>query len=71
MKTAMQELIHDFKYGKFNLLSNSKIDSELEKYLEKEKQQIVDAYNKGMIPEPYNLYFDGKDYYNNTFNQHQ
>lgn len=37
--------------------------------LAKEKQQIVDAFNKGSIPEPYNDFYDGKHYYEQTYNK--
>lgn len=37
------------------------------KLISSEIDQIVFAFNKGMIPEPYNEYFDGKDYYSKTF----
>lgn len=46
-KTAMQELIHDFKYGKFNGLTLEKADNVIKKYLDKEEEQIRKAYTQG------------------------
>ena len=72
MKTAVQTLLDDLANGKIiDTLSNR------EKYLELEKNQIVDAVNKtydattfekdgdGYLSCP----FDGEDYYNQTYNQ--
>jgi hypothetical protein len=69
-KTAMQELIHDFKYGKFNGLTNTQIDKLLEKYLKKEMEQIIQSNIAGMefIPVDPSMYQkDAKDYYNKTY----
>ena len=41
---------------------------EWEKYLEKEKEQIIDAHNKGIWPEP-KAFDEGEEYYNQTYNQ--
>jgi hypothetical protein len=43
----MEELIHDFKNGKFNLLHPTAVEKLLEKYLDKEKDQIIHAWNDG------------------------
>ena len=67
--TAMQELIHDYKHGKFNKLTNAQIDKELERYLAKEKKQIENAYDCGF----FGIVIDGKPctsggrYYNETY----
>jgi uncharacterized protein (DUF2164 family) len=62
-KTAMQELIHDFKHGRFNKLTNAQIDKELERYLVKEKEQIVNAVDAWVT----NGSIKGEQYYNETF----
>jgi hypothetical protein len=63
MKTAMQELmeLNDF-------LKIMGVTIEWEKYLEKEKEQIIDAHNKGIWPEP-KAFDEGEEYYNQTYNQ--
>jgi hypothetical protein len=67
--TAMEKLIHNFKHGKFNKLTNSQIDKELERYLVKEKEQLENCYDYGTLS-----LLDGnghgdsfEDYYNKTF----
>lgn len=70
MKTSMQKLIHDFKHGKFSLLANSKIESELEKYLELEKQQIVDARENGRQAE-YEHHFIHEQFQENNITSEQ
>lgn len=77
MKTAMQELIEYLRSLAFSkchlgmgdiMLTQGHIDELEEKYLEKEKEQIIDAFN-----EP--LWITGKpnikaeEYYNLTYNQ--
>jgi len=70
MKTAMQELIEQFEKIRENnsitadeniifksIISISKL------YLEKEKQQIIEAYHKGFED------IDGERYYNETYTQ--
>lgn len=71
-KTAMQELIHDFKHGKFNGLTNTQIDKLLEKYLKKEKEQIASAYQQGVTDEygdsiDFSNDTQAEDYYNQTY----
>jgi hypothetical protein len=70
MKTAMQQAI---KYLKsFNLEASAIILED--KFLEKEKEQIVDAYNHNMTgfdkleQEEIGLNW-AEDYYNQTYNQ--
>jgi hypothetical protein len=71
MKTAMQELIDD--------LSNNMVISIFErierngifiKALEKEKEQIIDAYY-GKINGVFEYREEGQEYYNQTFNQNK
>jgi hypothetical protein len=71
MKTAMQELIeelqsiNDFKYKGLviELIKNK---------LEKEKEQIMDAYEIGYDNNEYpSIMQTGKEYYNQTYNQNK
>ena len=69
MKTAMQELIDEIKevvpYFKMDIYQPS-----FNKALEKEKEQIKDAYLQGSFddgPDSNN----SEDYYNQTFNQNK
>jgi hypothetical protein len=65
MKTAMQELIEK--------LSNSikfKYRNELVNALEKEKEQIIDAYY-GKIDGVFGYREEGQEYYNQTYNQNK
>jgi molybdopterin synthase catalytic subunit len=67
MKTAMQELIDEIKeavpYFKMDIYQEN-----FNKALEKEKEQIMNAYNFGQqIP-----YFGyAEEYYNQTYNQNK
>ena len=72
MKTAMQELIeytenlkstYDFSFDKFFAKA-----SEL---LEKEKEQIIDANQKGWQTCRKDLDQTAEQYYNETFNDHE
>ena len=51
MKTAMQELIKHIQNNatKFSLMNTYNILKEIEPYLEKEKEQIIDAYRIASI----------------------
>ena len=76
MKTAMQELIDEFRhlcYDKdFHLgLSGIKVTQEIidgleKKYLEKEKEQIENAYMDGNHIK--DEFYNPKEYYNQTYN---
>lgn len=57
MKTAMEQLIYELELDGYQFDNNV-----LEKYVEKEKKQIIDAYTAGEI-RPYN----GDKYYVSTF----
>ena len=58
MKTAMQELLDMLQVQ--NPLRNQ--------MLQKERQQIIDAFNEGaMYEDNRTAYLDAKDYYNNTY----
>jgi hypothetical protein len=67
----MEELIHDFKHGRFNKLTNAQIDKELGKYLVKEKEQLEKCYDHGTLS-----LLDGnghgdsfEEYYNKNYNK--
>ena len=71
----MQELIKHIQNNatKFSLMNTYNILKEIEPYLEKEKQQIIEAVNYGNRQDIY----DGTEfelsnyYYNQTFNQNK
>lgn len=73
MKTALQEAIKDLKEDKQN--SNYAMEKSaiqdciiiLSSYLEKEKQQIVDAYNDGQEHGFNKFGSDAEKYYEETF----
>ena len=66
MKTAMQELIDYLKKDYYiNELSNFDIDKI--KFLEKEKEQIIDACNSAFEDKT----TWGERYYNKTYNQNK
>ena len=65
MKTAMQELIERLEDEDINVPYLIK-----SVYLEKEKEQIKDAYNDGYFGDSYK-YKDWEDYYNQTYNQNK
>jgi hypothetical protein len=71
MKTAMQELIEklSMKSGDsfYALAFYHDNDEIIKEALEKEKEQIEDAYLKGYIH--YLPKIDSKEYYNQTYNQ--
>ena len=69
MKTAMQELIDELKliesYPMSPLVLRMATD-----LLEKEKEQIIDAYY-GKINGVFGYREEGEQYYNQTYNQNQ
>jgi hypothetical protein len=71
MKTAMQELFSQLEteYPKLfntNTLEGRKFINDYYKFIEMEKQQIIDAHNNGKNILPPNE--NGEQYYNETFN---
>ncbi len=78
MKTAMQEAIEHFKNINYDLVNVPHI---LEQFLEKEKEQIIDAWEKGYSTgcvvgsNDYTNEDEEKDngnyYYNQTYNQNK
>ncbi len=72
MKTAMQELIEHLNHIKeFNTMIPGIIKG-AEKLLEKEKEQIMNAFVecwKANMPDGFECKLNAKDYYNQTYNQ--
>jgi hypothetical protein len=70
MKTAMQELIYDLKLlqekDDVKLVNIESIISYANDKLEKEKEQIKDAFKYG-----WNWNYDAEKYYNQTYNQNK
>jgi hypothetical protein len=87
MKTAMQELIEYLKSLAFSkchlgmgdiMLTQGHIDELEEKYIEKEKEQIMDAYENGYeacdmdeVMEVNKKLTSGDLYYNMNYNQNK
>jgi hypothetical protein len=67
MKTAMQELT-DYMKTYFHLTDESL--EMFDKALEKEKEQIIDAYY-GKINGVFGYREEGEEYYNQTYNQNK
>ena len=67
MKTAMQELIEylEVRDRKFTYTYKKAIE-----LLEKEKEQIIEAYDKGISDHQWNDY-NPEEYYNQTYNQYK
>jgi hypothetical protein len=66
MKTAMQELIEDIK----RVIPAFKLEiyeQNFNAYLEKEKEQIIDAYNQGAL-DGESSQINYPNYYNQTYN---
>ena len=64
----MQEWFDELK-ANYPYMANEIFDKGFKKYLEKEKEQIIDAYLKGYIH--YCPKLDSNDYYNQTYNQNK
>jgi hypothetical protein len=74
MKTAMQELIDSIRFTDKECYATMFDEGIFKIALEKEKEQIIDAYDKGIDIglEAYELttdYLEAEDYYNQTYNQ--
>ena len=67
MKTAMTEWFDELK-ANYPYMANEIFDKGFNKYLEKEKGQIKDAYNDGYFGDAYK-YKDWEEYYNETYKQ--
>jgi hypothetical protein len=66
MKTAMQELIEAVNEHIYNPLKKKESFNTI-KYLEKEKEQICNAYTDGLE----GPYIGSEEYYNQTYNQNK
>jgi hypothetical protein len=75
MKTAMQEAIELVKKYNSRKISYNVLLGNLELLLEKEKEQIIDAYENGVGDEnERNLsgkFTNAEQYYNKTYNQNK
>lgn len=66
MKTAIQEAIEWINETQTHNVFD--VQDKLIELLEKERQQIIDAFNEGaMYEDNRTAYLDAKDYYNNTY----
>ena len=79
-QTAMQQLVEHIQINatKFSLMNTYNILKEIEPYLEKEKEQIIDAYEDGYeacdldeVMEVNKKLTSGKLYYNMNYNQNK
>ena len=71
MKTAVWELIEFIKdYKNQSNFNADLVINLLEKTLEKEKEQIIDAYNQGTLDGESSM-LEYPNYYNQTFNQNK
>jgi hypothetical protein len=70
MKTAMKELLEWAKNSDMSdtMISPQDLLNVINPLLEKEKHQIIDAYNRGICD---NEVLDGQDHYNQTYNQNK
>jgi hydroxymethylpyrimidine/phosphomethylpyrimidine kinase len=68
MKTAIQEMIEHIQINatKFSMMNTYNMLKVIESYLEKEKEQIIDAYEAAM-ERPIENY--AESYYNMNYNQ--
>jgi len=70
MKTAMQELIEFIESTNNTPHVNLTIMDKAKKLLEKEKEQIIDAYY-GNIDGVFGYREEGEEYYNKNYNQNK
>ena len=63
MKTAMQEWFDELK-ANYPYMANEIYQKGFEKYLEKEKEQIIDAFEQGI---EFAFPTNGSYYYNQTY----
>ena len=76
MKTAMQELIKHIQNNatKFSLMNTYNILKEIEPYLEKEKEQIIDAHLNGQSDHHFSLesrMAEAEQHYKEKYNQNK
>jgi len=72
MKTAMQELIEDLQKEFLKSGLNLNIEP-FKPFLEKEKEQIIEAHEEGFYSPPFKKSRRGEalEYYNQTYNQNK
>ncbi len=71
MKTAIQELI-EFIDDKFIVSNSTQISSiyhKAQELLEKEKKQIIESRNNGIVNTLKGYSISNEEYYNETYNQ--
>ena len=72
MKTAMQELLSEMSHPNWDRLSFDARYEMFDTLLEKEKEQIKDAYHKGgylLTKKPYGVFVkEVEEYYNENYN---
>lgn len=68
MKTAMQELI---EWHRKSMRSYSETNKIIESFMEKEKEQIIDAYKSGVKLIAGDIEDASKYYYKQTYNQNK
>lgn len=66
MKTVLQMIIDQFKGNEEVEYTGASVVNLLEMYLLNEKQQIIEAYKKGLSQSEIN--WNPENYYNETFN---
>ena len=69
MKTAMQELIEWISEYKDKMVSANQVELKAYLLLEKEKEQIIDAYINGYTS--YDSEMSGLEYYTQTHNKNK
>ena len=70
MKTAVEQLMIDSFGENFRMTINDYQLNAFQKALEKEKEQIIDAYY-GKINGVFGYRKEGEQYYNQTYNQNK
>ena len=75
MKTAMQELMRFVDSFQEEAIHPRILRVKIKELLEKEKEQIIDAYHKGgylLTKKPYGVFVkEVEEYYNQTYNQNK
>jgi hypothetical protein len=71
MQTAIQEMIEYIQINatKFSMMNTYNMLKVIDSYLEKEKEQIENAFDLGRDEVTSVFIIDGEDYYNKSFNK--
>jgi hypothetical protein len=71
MKTAIQEMIEHIQINstKFSMMNTYNMLKVIESYLEREKEQIENAFDLGRDKVTSVFIIDGEDYYNKSYNK--